>query len=142
MHEATRQIGSRLAGVVTDMSGMLERADTVLRRGEIQIEGVQSAGHYLLGLVFKGLRILTGVAMVLLTYDFLHHYHSQIVAGIHRLLGGVGSDLTDAVPDFTYGVSLLLLLLAAWMLFILFNRAARRVSRGPVRLPNGRLADR
>ena len=141
VHEATRQIGSRIAGVVTDMSGMLERADTVLRRGEIQIEGVQSAGHYLLGLVFKGLRILAAVVMVLLTYDFLHHYHTQVVAGLHRLLGGVGSDLTDAVPDFTYGVSLLLLL-AAWLLFILFNRAARRVSRRPVRLPNGRLADR
>ncbi len=113
IRETTHQIGSRVAGTVMEVAGMLDRADTVLRRGEIQIEGVQSAGHYLLGLVFKGLRILTAVVMVLLTYDFLHHYHTQIVAGVHRLLGGVGNDLTDAVPDFTYGVSLLLLL-AAW----------------------------
>ena len=78
--------------------------------------------------------------MILFTFDFLSQYHQRAVAGIHGLLGSLGGDLTDFVPDYSYGVSILAML-TCLILFILFHKAVKRVNRRSTRLPSGDLSD-
>jgi len=137
---ATRQLSSQVASTASDVSSLIDRTSTLLRRGEIEMSGVQTTTNYLVGLFFKGLRIITGALLILFTFDFLYRYHTRTVAGIHGLLGNLGNDLTEFVPDLSYGVSILAMLTCLF-LFILFHKAARRVSRRSVRLPSGELAE-
>ncbi len=140
VRETTHNLTSRVASTASQVSTLIDRTSSLLRRGEIEMEGVQTTTHYLFSLIFKGLRIVAGGFLILFTFDFLSQYHQRAVAGIHGLLGSLGGDLTDFVPDYSYGVSILAML-TCLILFILFHKAVKRVNRRSTRLPSGDLSD-
>lgn len=140
IRKATRNLSMRLASGASDVSNLIDRTATVLRRSEIEMTGVQTTTYYLFGLLFKALRIVAGAVLILLLFNFLYQYHQRSVAGIHGLLGRVGDDLTNFVPDWSYGISILAML-TCLMVFILFHKAVHRVTRRSVRLPGGNLSE-
>jgi ubiquinone biosynthesis protein len=140
VRHATRNIGANVANATAEVFGLVDSAGTLMRRSAIQIEGIQTTGRYLIGLVLTGLKIFLAVGLFLLAYDFLRHYHPGAIAGLDKLLGSHAADLAAAIPTYAYSVSLLIMLALVLILIIVY-KAARHAAQPKVRLPNGDLAD-
>jgi ubiquinone biosynthesis protein len=140
IRKATRNLGGQIASTAMDISNLIDGTSTLLRRGEIKMSGVQTTGRYLLSLLFKGLRLVAGIFFILVLFAFLVRFYDEHFGGLKDLFGRFGQDMANFAPHFSFGVSILVMLIIL-IVFIILHKAIHRLSKPLVRLPNGDLSN-
>ncbi len=137
LRSVPRNLVSSVSRTLAGASEAANYLSDTLRRQAIQFQGGLTIVARIFSVFFTVVRWVLGIGFVVLVYDFIDLYYSNLTQGLENRLGAFDR-LIDAIPPYDYEIGIAILVLIV-LLFLISGSMKKYLAQPSPRLPSGKL---